>query len=34
MAATMEGHMGNSVVLDTVATGGGGGGGRQQQKRL
>ncbi len=33
-AAATEGHVGNSVVLDTVAMGGGGGGGRQQRKRL
>jgi hypothetical protein len=33
-AAAMEGHVGNSVVLDTVVTGGCGGGGRQQRKWL
>jgi hypothetical protein len=33
-AAAMEGHVGNSVVLNTVATGGGGGRGGQQRKRL
>jgi hypothetical protein len=34
VAAATEGHMGNNVVLDTVAMGGGSSGGRQQQKRL
>jgi hypothetical protein len=33
-AAATEGHMGNSVVLDTVAMGGNGGRGRQQRKQL
>ena len=33
-AAAMEGHMGNSMVLNMVAMDSGGGGGKQQRKQL